>query len=71
MAYTAFPFLIVNGMLTALPVVEYNDAHTLGIRVFTIPLEDFFYFFLLLIMNLTIYEYMKKQQLFSFPKRPF
>lgn len=56
------PFLIVNGILTALPVVEYNPKHNLGIRIFTIPLEDFFYFFLLLIMNLTIYEYLKKQK---------
>lgn len=58
------PFLIVNGILTALPVVEYNDVHTLGIRVFTIPVEDFFYFFLLLLMNLTIYEYIKKQRFY-------
>lgn len=56
------PFLIVNGLLTSLPVVEYNDAHNLGFRVFTIPIEDFFYFFLLLIMNLTIYEFLKKQK---------
>lgn len=58
------PFLIINGILTALPVVEYNDLHTLGIRIFTIPVEDFGYFFLLLLMNLTIYEYLKKQQLY-------
>jgi len=56
------PFLVVNGILTAFPVVEYNDMHMLGIRIFTIPVEDFFYLFLLLIMNLTIYEYMRKQQ---------
>jgi len=58
------PFLIVNGLLTALPVVEYNDAHNLGIRMFTIPSEDFFYFFLLLLMDLTIFEYLKKQKYF-------
>jgi lycopene cyclase domain-containing protein len=63
------PFLIVNGLLTALPVVEYNDMHNLGIRIFTIPVEDFFYFFLLLIMNITIYEYMKNQRLFQFPNQ--
>jgi lycopene cyclase domain-containing protein len=63
------PFLIVNGLLTALPVVEYNDMHNLGIRIFTIPVEDFFYFFLLLIMNITIYEYMKNQHLFQFPNQ--
>jgi lycopene cyclase domain-containing protein len=59
------PFLIVNGILTSLPVVEYNDQYNLGLRIFTIPVEDFFYFFLLLIMNLTIYEYMKKQRFFG------
>lgn len=56
------PFLLVNGILTALPVVEYNNLHILGIRIFTIPFEDFFYFFLLLIMNLTIYEYLKNHK---------
>ncbi len=65
------PLMIVNGVLTALPVVEYNSSHILGLRIFTIPVEDFFYFFLLLLMNLTIYEYMKKQRLFNLSKRPF
>ena len=58
------PFLIVNGILTSLPVVEYNDLHNLGIRVFSIPVEDFAYFFLLLLINVTIYEYLKQQRLY-------
>ena len=65
------PLLIVNGILTALPVVEYNENHIIGFRIFTIPMEDFFYFFLLLLINVTIYEYMKNQRLLKFPKHPF
>ncbi len=65
-AISLIPFLIVNGVLTALPVVEYNDLHTLGIRLFTIPLEDAFYLFLMLIMNTTIYEYAQTQKIINF-----
>ena len=42
------PFLLVNFVLTALPVVEYNPDAILGPRVFTIPVEDFFYNFSML-----------------------
>ncbi len=55
------PFLIMNGYLTSLPIVIYNDTFNSGIRIGTIPLEDSFYCLLLLMMNITVYEFLKKK----------
>jgi lycopene cyclase domain-containing protein len=47
------PFLIVNGLLTGaattLPVVWYNPGEFSGWRIITIPVEDLFYNFDLLV----------------------
>lgn len=53
------PFFIVNGVLTALPVVMYNDEENLAIRIFTIPIEDAIYGMGLLMMNFGLYEFFK------------
>ena len=50
------PFLLGNGVLTALPVVVYSPTETLGIRAYTIPVEDFFYNFGLLSFYLLFYR---------------
>ena len=55
------PFLLVNGVLTALPVVTYNNAENLAFRVYTIPVEDFAYYLSLFLMNLNFYEYFKSR----------
>ena len=48
LAVCFIPFGVVNGVLTSVPVVLYNPADILGPRVFTIPMEDFFYSFAML-----------------------
>jgi len=49
------PFLIINYFLTSLPVVEYNKKAIWGIRVITIPLEDFLYSYSLISFWLIVY----------------
>jgi lycopene cyclase domain-containing protein len=52
------PFFIVNGILTGSfienEVVWYNDFENLGIRLFTIPIEDTVYAFTLILLNLFV-----------------
>ncbi len=59
-----FPFLIISGLLTALPIIEYNPEFNLGIRLFSIPVENFASLFLLLLMNITIYEFIKERRIY-------
>ena len=55
------PFFLVNGVLTSMPVVGYNDEENLGIRIYTIPVEDFAYLVNLLLMNINLYEFFNRR----------
>lgn len=56
------PFFIINGILTSLPVVTYNPQEIIGIRIITVPLEDTIYSMLLLLMNVTLHEYLQERK---------
>lgn len=55
------PFLIVNGVLTYLPIVWYNNQENLSVRVVSIPIEDTIYSLLLLLMNISIFEFLRNK----------
>jgi lycopene cyclase domain-containing protein len=57
------PFFVTNGILTGSgidkPVVWYNNNENLSVRVLTIPIEDFFYGMLLILLNVMVFETLK------------
>ncbi|WP_017259757.1 lycopene cyclase domain-containing protein [Pedobacter arcticus] len=60
-AVSLIPFYIVNGILTAIPIVSYNNAQNMGFRVGTIPFEDHFYSMSLILLNLLFFEYFRNK----------
>lgn len=65
------PMAVVNGFLTSLPILIYNNSENLGIRIHTLPLsngaygipiEDFFYNLLYMMWMIWIYEARKNHR---------
>ncbi len=67
------PFLIVNGILTGSginsEVVWYNNSENLGIRLFTIPVEDISYAFSMILFNLLLINKLKQTSWKNFKKK--
>jgi len=55
------PFYIVNGLLTSIPVVLYNNEENMSFRVGTIPFEDHFYSMAMLLLNIMFFEYFRNR----------
>jgi lycopene cyclase domain-containing protein len=50
-------FLIFNGILTALPIILYGSDSIIGFKVFSIPIEDFFFNFALINLFLVVFNW--------------
>lgn len=61
--FSLIPFFLINGILTAIPIVFYNNAENMALRLYTIPIEDLVYCLTLLLMNTTIYEAILKRKI--------
>lgn len=55
------PFMIVNYILTSLPVIIYSQDAITGIKITTIPIEDFLYSISLISLCLFVYLYVKSR----------
>jgi lycopene cyclase domain-containing protein len=43
------------------PIIWYNNDENLGIRIGTIPIEDIFYGMLLVLLNISLFEFFQKK----------
>lgn len=53
--------LLVNGFLTGKEIVVYNSKYFLGLRLGSIPLEDFLFGFSMVVLTIVFWEYCKKK----------
>ncbi len=61
MILSYIPFGTVNYILTSLPIVTYGKSAIWNFRITTIPVEDFFYSFSMIGLNILIYTLAKRQ----------
>ena len=54
--------VVVNGYLTWRPIVLYGDEYYLGVRLFTIPVEDFVYGFGVIAASVIVWEYFMRSK---------
>jgi lycopene cyclase domain-containing protein len=63
------PFLLVNGVLTYLPIVWYDNSQNLGLRIVSIPVEDTMYSMLMLLLTISVYEGLRERKTAKQSKR--
>ena len=63
-AIAVIPFFVLKAILFSLPAIISDTNFMLGLSLVNMPVEEFGYFFLLLLINATIYEYLRERRLF-------
>lgn len=58
------PFAVVSGVMSRMRIVNYSTKHIMNINLADFPIEKFAYLFLLLLINITIYEYLNERRYF-------
>ncbi len=56
------PFVFVSAFIGNLPIIAYSADQIMGLSIFAVPFEKFAYLFLMLLINLTIYEYLNERR---------
>lgn len=59
--FTSYNFINLYPDQISDMIVWYNNAHNLGIRIWSVPLDDFFYGMLMLLTSIPVYEWYKKK----------
>jgi len=59
---TIIPYIFIESALNSIPVIEYNASYIVGIKIINTPIERFAYYFLMLLMGTTIYEFLKAKR---------
>jgi len=60
--FLIFAMLIFNSYLTSLPIVLYNNNLTLGLKIGTIPVEDFSYLIAAVLLVPTIFNFFHRDK---------
>ncbi len=53
--------LLVNGALTSKMIVQYDPAYYLGLRIGSIPVEDFLFGFSMVVLTVVFWEYFRRR----------
>ena len=57
-----YPFINLQPENITDQIVWYNNDHNLGVRIWSVPLDDFFYGMAMVLLALTVYEKLVKRQ---------